>query len=232
MTGQQSLSNKLLTRPARGPEDDDLHDGIIIGCLSRLPSSTHAAPGFASKHSFNMRLLQSLLVVVIFGLIFGALFGGGAFLLVRNVPMIVEGWQSRSWPVAVGNVQESAAVSKPVVSSARRGTVGTHVVRLRYEFAVDGRTFTGTRQSLDDVGIIKTEEQSRSEAGALPAGSSVRVFYDPSDPAISLLTPGVPIGGVISSVFGLLLIAAGSAMVAVGLHLRSHHAKRRKMRGG
>jgi hypothetical protein len=85
---------------------------------------------------------------------------------------------------------------------------------------------------LDDVGIIKTEEQSRREAGALPAGSSVRVFYDPGDPARSLLTTGVPIGGVISSVFGLFLIAGGSALVAVGLHLRSHRAKRRKQRRG
>jgi hypothetical protein len=179
-----------------------------------------------------MRALQILLVVVIFGLIFGASFGGGAFLLVRNVPMIVEGWQSRSWPVAVGDVKESAAVSKPMGSPGRRGTVGTHVVRLRYEFAVDGRTFTGTRQSLDHVGIINTEAEARREADASPAGSSVRVFYDPSDPARSLLTPGVPIGGVISGVFGLLLLAGGSALVAVGLHLRSHHAKRRKMRGG
>ncbi|ROZ62573.1 DUF3592 domain-containing protein [Ramlibacter sp. WS9] len=179
-----------------------------------------------------MRLLQGLLAVVILGLIFAATFGGGAFLLVRNVPMIVEGWQSRSWPVAVGAVKESAALSKPIVASGRRGTVGTHVVRLRYEFAVDGRTFTGTRQSLDDVGIIKSEEQSLREADALPAGSPVRVFYDPGDPARSLLTPGVPIGGVISGVFGLLLIAGGSALVAVGLHLRSHHAKRRKMRRG
>jgi len=129
-----------------------------------------------------MRPIQYLLAVVIFGLIFVATLGGGTYLLVRNAPMIVEGWQSRSWSMAVGKVKESAAVSKPVVSSGRRGTVGTHVVRLRYEFAVDGRTFTGTRQSLDDVGIIKIEEQAQREADAMPAGSSVRVFYDPGDP--------------------------------------------------
>jgi hypothetical protein len=83
-----------------------------------------------------MRALQIVLAVAIFGLIFAASFGGGAYLLVRNAPMIVEGWQSRSWPTAVGDVKESAAVSKSIVASGRRGTVGTHVVKLRYEFAV------------------------------------------------------------------------------------------------
>lgn len=153
----------------------------------------------------TMRSLQGLLAVVILGLIFGAAFAGGAYLLVRNVPMIVEGWQSRAWSMAVGTVKESAAVSRSIVSSGRRGTVGTHVVRLRYEFSVDGRIFTGTRQSLDDVGVIKSEALSRRESDALPAGNSVRVFYDPGNPARSLLVPGVPTGGVIGAVLGLLL---------------------------
>lgn len=178
-----------------------------------------------------MRLLQLLLIVGIFGLIFIATLGGGGYLLARNVPMILEGWQSRAWPSAVGTVRESAAVSKPIIASARRGTVGTHVVALRYEFVVSGQTFSGTRQSLDDVGIIKTEEWAQSEARSMPAGSSVRVFYDAGDPSRSLLTPGLPISSLISSVMGLLLIATGLALIAVGLHLRSHHAKRRARRG-
>jgi ABC-type antimicrobial peptide transport system permease subunit len=178
-----------------------------------------------------MRLLQLLIVIAILGLIFGAFLGGGSYLLVRNVPMIVEGRQSRSWPTTTGTVKESAAVSKPIVSSYRRGTVGTHVVELRYEFAVAGKTFVGTRQSLDDVGIIKSEELAASEAGGMPPGSTVRVSYDADDPTRSMLTPGVPTSSVIGSAIGLLLIAGGVGLTIAGFHLRSRHAKRRARRG-
>jgi hypothetical protein len=179
-----------------------------------------------------MRLLQMFLAFGILGLILAALLGGGGYLLARNLPVIVEGWQSRSWTTAVGAVKESSAVPKSIVTSARRGAVGTHIVRLRYEFTVNGRTFTGTRQSLDDVGVIKSEELAQREASALPAGSAVRVFHDPNDPARSLLTPGVPVGPTVGGFLGALLIAAGSALVALGLRLRSHHTKRSKMRHG
>jgi hypothetical protein len=179
-----------------------------------------------------MKLPQLLLASAILGVTFCALFGGGAFLLIRNVPMIAEGWRSRSWSSAMAEVKESAAVSKPVIIDARRGAVGTHVVRLRYEFTVDGQTFSGARQSLDDVGIVKSEEVAQREVRLLPAGGVVRVFYDPANPTRSLLTPGVPISGVISVVFGLVLTAAGAALVATGLYLRSHHAKRRKVSFG
>lgn len=182
--------------------------------------------GYAAR----MRVLQILLVVAILGLILGAAFGGGGYMLVRNTLMLGEGWQSRSWPSAMGRMMESAAVSKPIVSSGRRGTVGTHVVKLRYEFAVDGRTYFGTRQGLDDVGVIKIQESAEREAAAMPVGSAIRVFYDPSNPAKSLLIPGVGVASVIGSVIGLVLISGGLALAAICVYLRSHHAKRRARR--
>ena len=177
-----------------------------------------------------MLLLQTAFITAILGLILAATLGGGGYLLARNIPMAFEGWTSRSWPAVVGEVKESAAVPKPIISSTRRGAVGTHVVMLRYEFSLMGRAYSGTRQSLDDVGIIKSAKFAQSEADALPAGHSLQVFYDPSDPDKSLLTPGVPVTGVLGSRFGLLLIAAGLTLIAIGLHLCLHHAKRRARR--
>jgi hypothetical protein len=93
-----------------------------------------------------------------------------------------------------------------------------------------GRTHSGTHQSLDDVGIIKSAEVAQGEADALPAGSSVQIFYDPKDPSKSLRKPGVPVSGVLRSLFGALLVAGGLALVAIGLDLHSYHAKRRRER--
>lgn len=177
-----------------------------------------------------MRVLQTALIAVFLGFILATLLGGGGFLLARNVPMIFEGWHSRSWPAVVGVVKASAAVAKPIITDARRGAVGTHVVMLHYEFTVMGRTYSGTRQSLDDVGIIKSAEVAQREADALPVGRPVQIFYDPNDPGRSLLKPGIPVSGVLGSLFGMLLVAAGLALVAIGLHLRSYHVRRRGKR--
>lgn len=177
-----------------------------------------------------MRVLQIALIAVMLGSILTATLGGGGYLLARSVPATLEGWQSRSWPDVMGVVKASAAVSKPIIIDPRRGAVGTHVVLLHYEFSLMGRTYSGTRQSLDDVGIIKDAGVAQREADALPVGRSVQIFYDPNDPSRSLLTPGVPVSGIITSVFGVLLVATGVALVAIGLHLRSHHARRRAKR--
>jgi hypothetical protein len=103
-------------------------------------------------------------------------------------------------------------------------------VRLHYTFTVWGRTYSGTRQSLDDVGIIKSEEVAQREAESLSVGRPVPIFYDPSDPSRSLLKPGVPVSGVLGSLFGAMLVATGMALIAIGLHLRSYHARRRRKR--
>ncbi len=187
--------------------------------------ASHAWLGYAAP---IMRVLQVAVIVVIFGLVLAATLGGGGYLLVRNIPATFEGWQSRSWPAVTGVVKASAAVAKPIIIDARRGAVGTHVVILRYEFSVAGQTYSGTRQGLDDVGIIKEAGVAQREADALPPGRSVQIFYDPNDPSKSLLEPGVPVSGVLLSLFGLVLVATGLALVAVGLHLRAHHARRRR----
>jgi hypothetical protein len=64
---------------------------------------------------------------------------------------------------------------------------------LHYGLSLMGRMHSGTRPSLDDVGIIKSAEVAQGEADALPAGRSVQIFYDPKDPSKSLLKPGVQV---------------------------------------
>lgn len=123
-----------------------------------------------------------------------------------------------------GEVRASAAVPKPIITDVRRGAVGTHVVVLQCEFNVEGCTCWGTRQSLDNLGIIRSAEAAQGEADALPKERFVRVFYDPGDPRISLLEPWAPVSGVLGSLFGLLLIAGGLTLVAMGAHpRRAHH---------
>jgi len=177
-----------------------------------------------------MRVLQTALIVVILGLILATTLGGGGYLLARNVPMTFEGWHSRSWPTVVGVVKASAAVAKPIITDARRGAVGTHVAMLHYAFSLMGQPYSGTRQSLDDVGIIKSAEVAQREADALPVGRSVRIFYDPDDPRKSLLKPGRTGFRHLRKPFRCAAGCRGLGLVAVGLRLRSHHLRGRGKR--
>jgi len=134
---------------------------------------------------------------------------GGAWLLSNQVPTVVEGWQSRSWPGAPARVEHSVAIHKYAPSRSRRGGQGTHVMELRYGYLVEGRQYTGQRRSLDHEHKIYQEKSADLLAKQTPLGSAVAAYYDPADPARSLLEPGVPVGGVTASLFGLSLFGGG-----------------------
>ena len=97
-----------------------------------------------------------------------------------------------------------------------------------YEYRVQSRVFTGTRRSLDHEGKITSAEFAEKAARALPVGASVTAYYDPADPSRSLLTPGVPRGGVLGVVFGVLLIAAGLFPFVLAWRIRVYRANRRQ----
>lgn len=177
-----------------------------------------------------MRVLQIALALIIGGAVLVATFGGGGLLLVRHAPTIVEGWASRSWPGTAAVIQRSTAVHKYSPSGWSRSGIGTHVVSVGYAFEVDGRPYAGSRRSLDDEGKVLSEAHATKAAARLPVGAAVTAYYDPSDPAKSLLERGVPVGGVLGSLFGLILIGAGITPIVLGLRIRSHLAKRRGRR--
>lgn len=174
-----------------------------------------------------MRVLQIAFALVIGGAVLVATFGGGGLLLVQHAPAVVEGWASRSWPGAAAVIQRSAAVHKYSPSGWSRSGIGTHVVSVGYAFEVGGRAYAGSRRSLDDEGKVLSEAHATKAAARLPVGATVTAHYDPRDPARSLLERGVPVGGVLGSLFGLVLICAGITPFVLGLRIRAHLAKRR-----
>ena len=159
-----------------------------------------------------------------------ATFGGGSVLLTHHAPAVVEGWQSRSWPGTPAVVRRSEAIHKYSPSGWSRGGTGTHVVEVAYVYTVHDRLHEGSRRSLDDVGKVLSAEFAQKAADRLPEGSIVTAYYDPADPGQSLLKRGVPVGGVIGTVFGLALIATGTLPFILGWRIRAHLARRRAQR--
>ena len=111
---------------------------------------------------------------------------GGGFLII-GVYNIRSASESESWPTAEG-VVVSSIVSESRDPGERHSTYGAEV---RYEYTVEGVTqegdrvrFGGNVSSSNPSGARETVERYRE-------GSAIAVFYDPEDPARSVLEPGM-----------------------------------------
>jgi hypothetical protein len=161
----------------------------------------------------SSRWLKVLLTVVSL-----AFFGGGCALGMVAYQAIQEAQQSLNWPTAPGRITRSGVdVSVHVERSHggdRRRTSRSYSAVVQYEFAVAGRTFSGTR-------ITVISEQFGSKAWAettsakYPIGREVTVSYNPERPDSCVLEPG-RWGGA-----GFLLILAGIFSVFPPLVLRA-----------
>jgi hypothetical protein len=84
-----------------------------------------------------------------------------------------------------------------------------------YEYAVDGRLYTGTRIRLSDGDWDDREAAERHLEGLAP-GQKVTVYYRPDDPAQSVLRPGARFqdNALLAIPFVLLAMGVGSLAAA------------------
>lgn len=163
---------------------------------------------FAPNISFGMKLALWAFALVVGGGFALVLFGGGGWLLYLGGGQVIEGLQSRGWPSAPAQVVHAGVVQK--TSGRTRNANGkVYAVELRYTFELAGQRHAGTRRSLDDEGKLLGQEHAEEIVRSFPVGSRVTAHYDPDSPARSLLTPGVPVTGVLLILFGLGLWICG-----------------------
>lgn len=155
---------------------------------------------------------------------------GGAWLVSKQIPAVVEGWRSRTWPSAPATVERAVAFQKYQRSSASRSGQGTHVVELRYAYDVGGTRYTGERQSLDAEGKIYLPEGAEKLAGNFPVGSPVTAHYDAANPARSLLEPGVPVGGMLGMLLGATALGFGLYFLRMFMRWLWNQRPRRRVR--
>jgi hypothetical protein len=119
---------------------------------------------------------SAILVIVL--LVFGLVFGG--FGLYRyNV-----GKKSDSWPSVKGTISYSR------VESTRSNDKQKYRPAVRYNYVVSGKSYTGNKITASDD--LKNNRGSAADAlNNYPVGSVVPVYYDSTDPGLSLLKPGI-----------------------------------------
>ena len=149
--------------------------------------------------------------------IFGGFFAlvGLALLAFATATMITAS-NSRTWPQAQGTMLVSAVDRK--TSTARDGpgrtssTSTSYMPRVEYRYEVDGEAHTGTRLELLERG-----EGTRAKVAAklekFPQGAKVAVYYDPDDPAQSVLKPGTPDAMGIAFLLGFVALLVGGGIM-------------------
>ena len=144
--------------------------------------------GFPKSPSSAQKLMWGCAVPLL------ALIGGGIFMAVGIVPMIIA-FNAANWPQTEGIVVESDVGRGDVTTPHRPGnpTSGsTSRTQFRpnvvYTYAVDGVEYTNDRRSAGDH-LFETAAEAYRIAGRYRPGTQVTVFYNPRDPQRALLEP-------------------------------------------
>ncbi len=131
--------------------------------------------------------------------------GFGLLFIVLTVVPTLRGRQTLFWSETTGMLLRAQAHSYWGHSRAY-GSLHGEDYEVRYAYAVGGRHFQSARLSYRSVAYAEFRRLGRQ-------GDPVRVYYDPSHPADSVLFPGEP------PLAGSPLFLAGLVLAAIGLVL-------------
>jgi hypothetical protein len=136
------------------------------------------------------------------------------YFLVKLGFALYKGYKSRNWPEAEGLI-----VASEVEEEWRSGKEGGHMIykpTVCYRYVIQGRTFTGTciSPSHHDAGM-SLRSWAANTCERYSAGSHHRVYYDPDNPADSVLEPGVivTLPMAFRAVISFILVAVGIAII-------------------
>jgi hypothetical protein len=112
------------------------------------------------------------------GLSIGAYFAG------TSAWSLWRGLHALSWPATAGRVTDTGTFRSSGVVAG-----GGYEPTVRYEFAVGGAPYAGSRLTFGFVALRKSTEGA-AELHGLKPGVAVQVYYDPRRPSDSVLRPG------------------------------------------
>ncbi len=149
-----------------------------------------------------------------FGVVFLA---AGAVILFFLLRQLRRAWHSRQWPRVRGVIRQSDTRRKVFYASPSHPAdkVETTVLDFRYDYTVHRQAYTGTRVTLSDK-VVKTGRQLQRRVEQFPPGKRVDVYYNPENPAESVLIPGAGLYHFTPLITPLLMMAVGIWLLGMG----------------
>jgi hypothetical protein len=140
----------------------------------------------------------------LFSLVFVAI---GAAILLYARSIAGKARRSLSWPSTEGMISHSAVLYRPGAGSDDRDP-GTYAPDVCYRYKVRGMSYSSSTITLAD--FSSTARRAQSIIDRYPDQSSVVVYYNPADPAESLLERGAPTGLTLFYLIGGAFAVAGT----------------------
>lgn len=137
-----------------------------------------------------------------------------------GLPRLNQARASASWPKTSGVVKESSVASQRSSSrfgrraSKRKRNRKTYRAEICFQYEVEGRQYLSEQISAAGNSYSSAARANRI-ASKYSKGKQVDVFYNPNDPTIAMLEPGVTGGSFIILGLGLLLSVIGLVIGAI-----------------
>ena len=143
---------------------------------------------------------------------FGVFFAGGLFAAYKIADELPQALASPAWPTVEGTVTNSKVRRRP----------GKRRLRLRYEYDVKDQTYESHKIAFMGRVFSGTATERRKR---YPSGAKVTVYYNPDDPSVAVLEPGVRVVGFLGA--GLIVVLF-LPIGALGLWSLSKRMRRRE----
>jgi len=159
-----------------------------VAASTRSPDATNA---FAAAKTSKPRLAVAVVTAAVAAAVF---IGAGLWFSYQS-------YRAHSWPTAPGVV-----VSSAISTSTVNDTVTYHP-QIVYRYTVGGREYVGARFAFSYASDV-----SRAQAAVArhPAGSAVKVFYEPEDPKSAIIEQS-------SNLFPLVFVGFGAIAALLGV---------------
>jgi len=108
----------------------------------------------------------------------------GALCVYLGVLAIYRGIQSLTWPTTQGRIEKAS-----VVNTGSNNGYASSKIAVTYTFTVDGKQYKGDRIAFSYATMSSC--QAVNSLCQYPKGKVVSVSYEPDDPSLCVLTPGV-----------------------------------------
>lgn len=139
---------------------------------------------------------------------------GLCWMLFGVVPTFWNGSQSHRWPTVEGVIEESSVTEGFVTTEEPRTRMPEHTTtyypHVRYRYEVADREYHSGRWRLGESRISTNRQDAEVLVQANYVGKPVTVHYDPDDPSLAVLEPGVSEGAYIQ-------LAISSVWIVLGL---------------
>ena len=151
----------------------------------------------------------------------------GIVLFALTLPRYYREMGSAAWPATSGTIMETNLVR----AYGPKHFEG-YMPGLQYVYQVDGRTYVGSRIDFHMQDHIYAKGFAEAWLFKYPPGKSVRVYYNPKDPSITILEPGIkPEQRWLFYLGVTYIIGMSVAFVAVAYDLRQKGALAKKFQG-